>query len=149
MTEETSRQENESLADNCVSAFARSTCPLAVMLDLLGDKWTLIVIRDLYRGRRRFSDFLASPEGIKRNILTDRLKRLETHGMVVKEPYQERPVRYDYVITKKGCELLPVLQAMAKWTISYYQGVRQLPEQFYELKPEELYMRLRADSTTN
>jgi len=61
----------------------RSVCPIATTLDLLGDKWTLLVVRDLlFVGKRRFGEFLESPEGIPTNILTDRLRRLEEHGVV-------------------------------------------------------------------
>src|SRR5215813_7774949 len=60
--------------------FARSGCPVAVALDTLGDKWSLVLLRDMFAGKRRFSEFLASPEGIKRNILTERLQRLERAG---------------------------------------------------------------------
>src|SRR5262249_55164417 len=62
--------------------FARSACPITVALDTLGDKWSLILLRDMFAGKRRFSEFLASPEGIKRNILTERLQRLERAGLI-------------------------------------------------------------------
>jgi len=68
--------------------FARSSCPVAVALDTIGDKWSLVVLRDMFIGKRKFSEFLASPEGIKRNILAERLKRLEAAGMIRRVRYQ-------------------------------------------------------------
>jgi len=93
----------------------RSGCPIAATLDLVGDKWSLIVIRDMFTGKNRFGEFLKSPEGITTNILADRLKRMERAGLVAKQPYQERPVRHAYALTPRGETLLPVLQAMCHW----------------------------------
>ena len=90
----------------------RSPCPIANALDLLGDKWTLLVIRDLlFFGRRRFNELQSSPEGIPTNILSDRLRRLEEHGVLVKVPYQTRPPRHEYHLTPKGADLLPIPRA--------------------------------------
>jgi DNA-binding HxlR family transcriptional regulator len=98
----------------------RSPCPIANALDLLGDRWTLLVIRDLlFTGRRRFGELLASPEGIPTNILTDRLRRLEDGGLVEKVPYQLRPPRYEYQLTAKGKDLLPVLRVLAEWSLRH------------------------------
>ena len=70
--------------------FKRSTCPVACTLDILGDKWTLLVIRDLFLGKKTYGDFQSSPEGIPTNILAERLKRLVEKGIVRKYPYQEQ-----------------------------------------------------------
>lgn len=102
----------------------RSDCPLACTLDLLGDRWTLLVVRDLLLGRRRFGDFAAAPEGIPTNILTDRLKRLEQAGLVAKTAYQDNPVRHDYVPTAKCRDLKPVLVAAAEWGNKHIAGTR-------------------------
>ena len=99
----------------------RSCCPVAAALDVLGDRWTLLVIRDLFRGRRRYGEFAAAPEGIPTNILAERLARLENCGIVQSEPYQQNPVRYAYSLTAKGLELKPVLGALAQW------GQRHVP----------------------
>lgn len=107
--------------------FGRSPCPLAVSLDILGDKWSLIVIRDLFRGVTRYSDFLKSPEGVTTNILAERLKRLEAHGLISKSAYQENPVRYDYALTEKGRALGPVLREIAIWGNAYYPGTIKPP----------------------
>ena len=95
--------------------FGRSACPVAVTLDLLGDKWTLIVVRDLLGGDRRFNDLVQTAERIPTNILADRLKRLERHGLVGRTAYQERPVRYDYYLTEKGLGLAPVIREICRW----------------------------------
>jgi DNA-binding HxlR family transcriptional regulator len=93
----------------------RSGCPIAATLDLVGDKWSLVIVRDMLMGKRRYGEFLASPEGITTNILADRLKRMEDLGLVSKAPYQQHPPRYDYDLTRAGVSLLPVLQAMCRW----------------------------------
>ena len=71
----------------------RSFCPVACSLDLIGDRWTLLVVRDLFHGKTRFGDFLSSPEHIPTNILAERLKRLETAGLIRSVPYSKRPNR--------------------------------------------------------
>jgi DNA-binding HxlR family transcriptional regulator len=98
----------------------RSACPIANALDILGDRWTLLVIRDLlFIGKRRFGELLSSPEGIPTNILTDRLRRLEEGGVVEKIPYQLRPPRYEYQLTANGKDLLPVLRTLAEWSLRH------------------------------
>ena len=100
----------------------RSTCPVACTLDIVGDKWTLLIVRDLFAGKKTYGDFQQSPEKIPTNILADRLKRLQRHGIVTRRPYQERPVRYEYLLTPKGKELGPVLKAMVKWGEKHVPG---------------------------
>ena len=102
----------------------RSDCPISSTLDLLGDKWTLLILRDMLFGAERFSDFLARPEGLKRNILTDRLRRLELAGLIWREMYQAHPPRHAYRLTRRGAETLPVIQALADW------GARHLPHTY-------------------
>lgn len=118
--------------------FKRSGCPVANALDLFGDKWTLIVIRDLVVGKRRYGDFQKSPEGIPTNILADRLRQLELHEVIRKVPYQRRPTRYEYHLTEKGADLLPVLQAMARWSNVHVPGSWQPSDTFVQLKPEDV-----------
>ena len=106
----------------------RSACPIAGVLDLIGDAWTLLVIRDLlFYGKHRFADFLDSPEGISTNILAERLKRLERCGLVERRRYQERPARDEYFLTAKGHDLLPVLQELIKWGQAYVPGAAKRP----------------------
>jgi DNA-binding HxlR family transcriptional regulator len=111
----------------------RSTCPVASMLDIVGDKWTLVVVRDLFLNKHRFGDFLTSPESIPTNILADRLKRLEATGIVKRETYQDNPPRAEYFLTTRGSDLAPVLLAMLKWGELYIPGVK-FPKKL--VKPE-------------
>ena len=91
----------------------RSSCPIASALDIVGDRWTLVILRDiLLAGKRSFSD-LASPEGIATNVLSDRLARLETAGVLVKEPDPADGRRRLYVPTEQGWDLLPVILELA------------------------------------
>lgn len=108
--------------------FERSCCPITCSLDLLGDKWTLLIIRDLFLGKKRYQEFLASPEKIATNILADRLKRIEANGLVIQKIYQQNPTRYEYELTQKGEELRPVLEALIKWGRSYYPGTKVFDE---------------------
>jgi DNA-binding HxlR family transcriptional regulator len=106
----------------------RSRCPIAGALDILGDTWTLLVIRDLlFYDKHRFADFLASPEGISTNILADRLRRLEHCGLIERRPYQERPRRYEYYLTRRGHDLLPVVRAVIKWGQTHVPGTAKRP----------------------
>lgn len=100
----------------------RSVCPITNTLDLLGDKWTLIVIRDLFLGKSTYSEFQASPEGIPTNILAARLKHLLESDLIKKEAYQQRPVRYAYSLTDKGKTLAPVVKAIVKWGLNNIPG---------------------------
>jgi DNA-binding HxlR family transcriptional regulator len=102
--------------------FARSPCALANSLDILGDKWSLLVVRDLRHGKRTYGELAHSPEGIPTNILAERLKRLENAGIVASTPYQERPVRYAYTLTPKGSALGEVLLAFVRWGKQYIPG---------------------------
>src|SRR6266702_1621225 len=95
--------------------FLRSPCAVACTLDLVGDKWSLLVVRDLLRGNVTFGELQISPEGIPTNILADRLRRLEQAGLVAKSAYQEHPVRYAYGLTEKGKALSDVLLAFVRW----------------------------------
>ncbi len=101
------------------SSTRRSTCPIACTLDILGDKWTMLIVRDLFRGAGKYSDFLASPEKITTNILADRLKRLEAEGLISKKAYQKNPVRYEYSLTEMGRSLSPLMKAMVEWATKY------------------------------
>jgi DNA-binding HxlR family transcriptional regulator len=98
-------------------------CPIARTLDLLGDRWTLLVIRDLFLGQHKFSELLASSPGMPPKILSDRLKRLEEYGLVQREIYNEYPPRAEYKLTKKGRSLLPVLESIGEWGVKHlYEG---------------------------
>jgi len=105
--------------------FERSACPITNVLDILGDKWTLLVIRDLVLGKRRYQEFMSSPEKMASNILADRLKRLEAGGLVTRRTYQGNPARYEYLLTKKGKGLEPVLEAIIVWGQKHYPGTKR------------------------
>ncbi|MCP5368074.1 MAG: helix-turn-helix transcriptional regulator [Hyphomicrobiales bacterium] len=106
----------------------RSPCPIANALDLLGDKWTLLVVRDMMMfGKSRYAELRDSDEGIATNILADRLKRLEEAGIAERVPYQDRPARHGYRLTAKGRDLAPVLQSLAKWAITHLPDVATEP----------------------
>lgn len=113
----------------------RSSCPIAKTLDVVGDKWSLVLIRDLLVGKKRFQEFLASPERITTSILTARLRRLEACGFLTKEPYQDNPTRYEYVLTGLGESLLPVLQAICRWANEQFPDTYQPPSSFMSRKP--------------
>ena len=91
----------------------RSLCPIARTLDIIGDKWTLLVLRDaLFFERKSFAEFENSVEKIPTNLLADRLKRLVEHGFLEKFAYQDKPVRYHYLPTDKGKATGPMIRAM-------------------------------------
>jgi len=113
-------------SNNPQSECKRSVCPAAGALDILGDKWTLLVVRDLLLGKSTYGELQASPEKVPTNILADRLKRLEGAGLLYKEPYQQRPVRYAYRLTEMGRDLGPVLEAMMLWASRYLPGTLPL-----------------------
>lgn len=98
----------------------RSDCPISYSLDIFGDRWTLLVVRDLvFGGKRHFRDFLASPEGIASNILADRLKTLECCGIVSRHTDPEHASKVIYTLTEKGVDLIPALLELARWGAKY------------------------------
>ena len=105
-----------------VKPFPRSACAIANCLDIVGDKWSLLVVRDLLHGKRTYGDISNSPEGIPTNILAERLRRLERAGIIVGTPYHERPRRYAYTLTPKGVALGDVLLAMVRWGKQHIPG---------------------------
>ena len=109
--------------------FARSACAIANSLDILGDKWSLLVVRDLLHGKRTYGELALSPERIPTNILADRLERLVSAGIVTRTPYQQRPVRYAYTLTPKGSALGDVLLAFVRWGKQHIPGTVTLNEQ--------------------
>ena len=102
----------------------RSPCPVACSLDIFGDRWTLLVIRDLFFGCTRFKDFAASPEGIPTNILTERLERLLARGIIEQIPAEDGTKRLAYRLTKKGKALGRVLRAMRDWGLAWDKSTR-------------------------
>lgn len=106
-------------------SFKRSDCAVACTLDLIGDKWTLLIIRDLFFGKTRYKEFQESEEKIPTNILASRLVKLEKTGLIRKTPYREKPVRHEYHLTETGRSLGPVIKAIAQWGSVHIPGTRK------------------------
>lgn len=100
----------------------RSPCPISCTLDVIGDKWTLLVVRDMILGRAHFKEFANSPEGIATNILTDRLARLIETEIVERYPSTEHSGRDAYRLTAKGRSLRPLINGLAKWGLENIDG---------------------------
>ena len=108
--------------------FLRSACAVANSLDIVGDKWSLLVVRDLLNGKRTYGELVNSPERIPTNILAERLRRLEGAGIIVSTPYQQHPVRHAYTLTPKGRALGDVLLAFVRWGRRHIPGTVTLSE---------------------
>jgi DNA-binding HxlR family transcriptional regulator len=93
----------------------QETCPVARTLDIVGDRWTLLVLRDLSRGYTRYNELLESCTGISTNLLSSRLKKLEQRGFVERVLYNDHPPRAEYRLTEKGLDFGQVLRAMYRW----------------------------------
>lgn len=107
----------------------RSACPIATALDIVGDRWTLLLVRDIgLFDKHRNKDFQEATEGIPSNILASRLKQLVAQGLIEKRLYQAHPPRYEYHLTESGQGLLPVVKALGQWAGHYVDGVR-FPEE--------------------
>lgn len=113
----------------------RSGCPIATTLDLVGDRWTMVILRDMINGKKRFSQFLDGPERITTNVLTDRLQQMEAAGLVTRTAYQQRPRRHEYDLTAKGEALLPVLQEICRWGNRFIPGTWVPPASFMKRRP--------------
>jgi DNA-binding HxlR family transcriptional regulator len=90
-------------------------CPVAKTLEIVGDRWTLLIVRDLLGGTRRFQDLQEGLPGLAPNILSDRLKLMEAHGLVARRLYSDHPPRAEYALSAKGQELAVVIGALASW----------------------------------
>ena len=113
----------------------RSDCPISYALDFFGDKWTLLIIRDLtFDGKRFYSDFLNSKEGIATNILSDRLKKLESNGIIESKVYEQLRTQKVYSLTEKGKDLIPILIEMILWSAKYKDGLNVSPKFVEKLK---------------
>lgn len=114
-----------------------SGCPIAFTLDVVGDKWSLLIIRDMiFKGRRYFGEFLGANEKIATNILTDRLKKLEDSQIITKTQDPEHQKKYIYELTQRGISLIPVMLEIILW------GTKNDPN---TTTPKELYRRLNKD----
>ena len=98
----------------------RSDCPINFALEMFGDPWSLLLIRDIvYFGKKTYGEFLASEEGMATNILASRLARLEEQGILMKKPSEQDKRKEEYVLTEKGLDLIPVLVEMANWSAQH------------------------------
>lgn len=97
-----------------MGADAESSCSIAASLDIVGDRWTILILRDVFRGLHRY-DELRRDLDIPRAVLADRLRRLVAGGVLAKRVYQERPVRHEYRLTEMGRELSPILIGLMQW----------------------------------
>ncbi len=97
------------------------SCSIAGALEIIGDRWTILILRDAFRGIRRFDHFHRDL-GVARNLLADRLAKLVEHGILEKVPYQERPTRFEYRLTAKGVDLSPSLVALMRWGDRWVAG---------------------------
>ena len=114
-------------------------CPIAFALDILGDKWSLLIVRDmLFKGKRNYIEFLESGEKIATNVLADRLKRLEANGVIVRNDDPGNRKKVIYSLTDKGMDLLPMLLEMISWGAKYDEKTAA---------PQEFLRRLRKDRT--
>ena len=103
-----------------MSQLPRSHCPIAFALDTFGDKWSLLVLRDvLFMGKRHYHEFLASEEGISTNILADRLRWLKADRLIVKVRDRKNRRQYVYRPTQKGLDLLPIILEIIRWSAKY------------------------------
>jgi DNA-binding HxlR family transcriptional regulator len=110
----------------CMRQDRRSTCPISTALEVVGDRWTLLVIRDLmFAGKRHFREFLQSEEAISSNILADRLNSLLESGLITRRDDPTHAQKAVYSLTDKGIGLLPVLVAMSAWSQKHYPRTRR------------------------
>ena len=115
----------------------RSNCPIASALDIVGDKWSLVIIRALLMGASSYSDFLDQPEKIATNILAERLRRLEDEGLILRASDRKGSIRGGYALSAKGAGLIPVLQELARWGEVNIPDRWTPPARFYAAKPED------------
>lgn len=108
------------------ASFADMNCSIAQALEIVGEWWTLLVLRDVFLGVRRFDDFV-DRLGISRNVLADRLDKLVAAGVLAREPYDAGRGRYDYVLTEKGRDLWPVLTTLREWGDRWILGAGNEP----------------------
>lgn len=128
--------------------WSAENCTIARALDVIGDRWSLLILREVFQGIRRF-DHLTVRTAIPRQVLTDRLERLVVGGLLRKEPYQEtgQRRRYEYRLTEKSLDLYPVFAALQAWGISYFADAEGPPIEFVHRdcgEPVDVVLRCRA-----
>lgn len=109
-------------------------CPIARTLDIIGDRWTLLIIRDLFVGVTRFNQFLESSQGLPPKVLSTRLKKLLEAGLIERHVYSEHPLRAEYQLTNLGRTLFPVVKAIGQWGFEHmFEGEEELRDQVYQI----------------
>lgn len=108
------------------SELHREPCSMARTISVIGERWTLMILRDCFLKVRRFEDFERSL-GITRHLLADRLRKLVTSGVLRKQAYSERPKRYEYRLTEKGLDLYPIMMAVVHWGDTHMAGAKGRP----------------------
>lgn len=119
----------------------RSGCPIASTLDIVGDKWSLLIVRSLVVGATSYSDLLSTPEKISTNILAERLRRLEDAGLIRQSVQRQGSIRGAYALTAKGAALIPVVQELARWGETQLPDRWTPPERFYAARPGDFEIR--------
>jgi DNA-binding HxlR family transcriptional regulator len=129
----------------------RSTCPINASLELLGNRWSLLIVRDLlFGGPRTYKEFLAGEEGIATNILADRLASLEASGLITRERDPEDGRKLVYRLTAKGFDLAPALLELGRWATKHEAGVqRPEPLRLWEADRDGFLARLRKERLTD
>ena len=114
---------------------ARSKCSISCTLDIVGDKWSLLIIRDaLFLKKTSFNEFRNSAEKIASNILTNRMEKLVKYGIMNKTQNPDNKLKFDYLLTEKGQNLKPIILALGKWGINYIGGTNDVQEQVKKFK---------------
>lgn len=94
-------------------------CPVEMTLQLIGDKWKVLIIRDLLTGTKRFNELMRSVSGITQKVLTSNLRSMEAAGLITRKVYPQVPPKVEYTLTETGCSLKPILDSMVSWGIDY------------------------------
>jgi DNA-binding HxlR family transcriptional regulator len=129
------------LKQTTTKSIQRSPCVVSNVLEIIGDRWTLLLVRDLlFFNKHEYKEFLASPESIATNILADRLKKLLNEGLVGEIAHPENKSRKLYYLTSKGKDLMPILVEMVKWGAAYLPETKEMKLIFERVKndPEQL-----------
>jgi len=114
-------------------------CPIARTLDIVGDRWTLLIVRDLFIGKTRFNQFLDSSPGMPPKVLSVRLKKLLEHGFIERQVYSEHPLRAEYHLTETGLSFRPVLHALGEWGFEHlFDGEEKLRDKVRDVVAEKL-----------
>ena len=127
------------------SSQSSNKCPIAFALDIFGDRWSLIILRDLvFKKKRYYSEFLASPEKIATNILANRLEKMTAAGLIAKQRDPENGTKFIYALTTKGKDLIPLLLEMVVWS-SKYDPQPDAPDSIIYGAPPHLLQRIATD----